>query len=178
MSVLGSLQPMSEIVDKQGARRTILMASLAVPVIVGLGFLMGRLSNSGFGNPWFDQLAKPAAMPPGWAFGVAWTILYILMGLALALAVGGHNHQRRQGAFLLFVAQLALNYSWSPIFFGFQQIELGLAVILAVLVLASATAIAFAKIRPLAGWLLAPYVAWLCFAAYLNFEIWRLNSLA
>ena len=170
---------MREIVDKQNAKRTTLIALLAVPVIVGLGFLMGRLSNSGFGNPWFDQLAKPAAMPPGWAFGVAWTILYILMGLAFALAVGGPNqHQRRQGALLLFVAQLALNYSWSPIFFGFQQIELGLAVIMGVLVLASATAIAFARILPLAGWLLAPYVAWLGFATYLNFEIWRLNSLA
>jgi len=169
---------MSEIVDKQDSKRTILTASLAVPVIVGLGFLMGRLSNSGFGNPWFDQLAKPAAMPPGWVFGVAWTMLYMLMGLALALAVGGHKHQRRQGALLLFITQLALNYSWSPIFFGFRQIELGLAVIVAILVLASATAIAFAKIRPLAGWLLAPYVGWLCFATYLNFEIWRLNSLA
>lgn len=173
--MLGSLQPMSDIADHQSAKRTVGTALVAVPVIVGLGFLMGWLSNSGYGNAWFDRLAKPAAMPPGWAFGVAWTILYISMGLALALIVGADSH-RRQGAILLFLAQLVLNYSWSPIFFGFRQIEIGLAVILAVLLLSAATAFAFVKIRPLAGWLLAPYLAWLCFATFLNFEIWRLNS--
>jgi translocator protein len=166
---------MSEIADHQSAKRAVGTASVAVPVIVGLGFLIGWLSNSGYGNPWFDKLAKPAAMPPGWAFGVTWTILYILMGLALALIVGADSHRRR-GAILLFLAQLVLNYSWSPIFFGFQHIEIGLAVILAVLLITGATAIAFAKIRPLAGWLLAPYLVWLSFATFLNFEIWRLNS--
>ena len=57
-------------------------ALVTVPAIVFLGFLSGRLANSGYGNRWFDALDKPPLMPPGWAFGAAWTILYVLMALA------------------------------------------------------------------------------------------------
>ena len=65
---------------------------LTVPAIVLLGFLSGRLANSGYGNRWFDALEKPALMPPGWLFGVAWTILYILMGLARREGAGAGDY--------------------------------------------------------------------------------------
>jgi len=58
-------------------------ATITVPIILLLGIASGRLSDSGYGNEWFDALVKPAIMPPGWAFGVAWSILYILMAAAL-----------------------------------------------------------------------------------------------
>ena len=147
----------------------------AAVIIVALGSLSGNLSNSGYSNGWFAALAKPSFMPPGWAFGVAWTTLYTLMGLAVALVWTAPESPTRRTALLLFLAQLALNFAWSPVFFGMRMIEAGLILILLMLLLASYTAVLFSRLRPLAGLLLLPYLAWLCLAAALNVEIGRLN---
>lgn len=150
-------------------------AFIAVPVILLLGIGSGRVSNSGYGNPWFDALIKPAIMPPGWAFGVAWTALYIMMGLAIALVWSSEMSRRRGLAIGLFIVQLALNLAWSPVFFAMHQILPGFVLILTILVLAIATAIAFWQIRPIAGLLLLPYLGWLAFAANLNWQFHLLN---
>ena len=150
-------------------------ALVTVPAIVIVGWLMGVVSDSGFGNGWYDGLAKPAFQPPGWAFGIAWTILYILLGIAVALVLAEPRSPRRQTALALFFAQLALNFAWSPIFFGGEMVEVGLVTILAMLVLATATANLFRRIHWVAGWLMIPYLAWLCLATALNYETGRLN---
>jgi tryptophan-rich sensory protein len=95
---------------------------------VFLGFLSGRLANSGYGNRWFDALVKPDFMPPGWAFGVAWTILYILMGLALAMVIHARGARGRGVAIILFLVQLLLNLAWSPLFFRAHQVDNAFAV--------------------------------------------------
>jgi tryptophan-rich sensory protein len=151
------------------------LSFLTIPAIVGIGFLMGLVSNSGFGNPWFDQLTKPAAMPPGWVFGVAWTVLYVLLGIALALALAAPPSSTRRTALSLFILQLILNYSWSPLFFAAHQVRIALAAIVIILALSVAAAIALRRVNEAATLLMAPYLAWLCFATYLNFEIMRLN---
>ena len=151
------------------------IALVTVPLILGIGFLMGQLSNSGYGNDWFDALAKPAAMPPGWVFGTTWSILYVLLGVALALAWSAPPSPARTTGLALFLVQLALNFAWSPMFFAAHQVALALGMILAMLALSAAAAIAFARVRPLAAWLMLPYLGWLCFASYLNWEILRLN---
>lgn len=151
------------------------IALITVPLIVGVGFLMGQLSNSGYGNDWFDALAKPAAMPPGWAFGVAWTILYVLLGVALAIVWNAPSSGTRTAGLVLFFIQLALNFSWSPLFFRAHQVDLALAVIVAMLALSAATTAAFKRASKAAAGLMLPYLAWLAFASYLNFEILRLN---
>jgi benzodiazapine receptor len=148
---------------------------VTVPALVLLGSASGWLSGSGYGNPWFDGLQKPFFMPPGWVFGAAWTTLYTLMGFALALILAEPPSDRRRNALVLFFAQLALNYSWSPIFFGAHDIQLALVVIFAMLVLAALAAGQFFRIRPLAGLLMTPYLAWLCFAAALTYAIDNLN---
>ncbi len=150
-------------------------ALVTVPVVLGLGFLMGQLSDNGYGNPWFDALAKPAAMPPGWAFGAAWSLLYVLLGLALALIWTAPPSPARSAGLALFAAQLALNFAWSPLFFAAHQVELALAALAAMLLLSIAASDRFARARPAAAWLMAPYLAWLAFAFFLNFEILRLN---
>jgi len=150
-------------------------ALVAVPVVLLLGMASGRLSNSGYGNPWFDQLVKPEAMPPGWAFGAAWTALYVLLGLAFAMILNARGNQLRGKAIALFVAALALNLAWSPLFFRLHQVTAALWLIGAMFLAGLATTLIFARIRPLAGWLLVPYLAWLCFAAALNNDIRRLN---
>jgi translocator protein len=151
------------------------IAAISVPLILGAGFLSGWLSNSGYGNDWFDGLAKPAAMPPGWAFGVAWTILYVLLGIVLAILLTAPRSRERSAALTPFLLQLALNFIWSPLFFGAHQAELGLAVIVAILLLSIAATRSIARVSRAAAWLMVPYLAWLGFASYLNFEIVRLN---
>ncbi len=150
-------------------------ALITVPAIVLLGWASGQLSGSGYGNPWFDALIKPTFMPPGWMFGAAWTLLYILLGLALALILAQPASDRRSTALVLFFAQLALNYAWSPIFFAGHDIKLAAVVIFLMALLAAMAARQFYRLRPLAGVLMTPYLAWLCFAAALNTAIDRLN---
>ena len=156
-------------------RDFIKIAMITIPAIVILGWLMGVVSDSGNGNGWYDGLAKPSFQPPGWAFGVVWTALYIMLGLAVAMILAEPPLPQRRTALTLFFVQLALNFAWSPIFFGAQMIEVGLVVILAMLLIATASANLFRRIRPVAGWLMIPYLAWLCLATALNYETGRLN---
>jgi tryptophan-rich sensory protein len=150
-------------------------ALVTVPVVLGLGILSGRLSNSGYGNAWFDLLEKPAAMPPGWAFGAAWTVLYILQGIALAMVLNARGNGLRGMAVTLFVVQFAINLAWSPLFFALHQVTAAFWLIVLMFVAALATTLVFGRIRPLAAWLMVPYLAWLCFAAALNHDYDRLN---
>ena len=150
-------------------------ALLTVPAIVFVGWMMGEVSNSGFGNSWYARLAKPAFQPPGWAFGVVWTGLYVLLGIALAMILAAPPTPLRRTALTLFFVQLALNFAWSPIFFGRAMIEVGLVVLLAMLFTATAAGNLFRRIGPVAGWLMLPYLAWLCLATALNYETGRLN---
>ena len=150
-------------------------AAWTVPLILGLGMLSGYLSNSGYGNPWFEALKKPPFMPPGWVFGIAWTLLYILLGLALALALASPRSGERSRGLKLFAGQMVLNFLGSPIFFAGHDMRLALVVILTMLALAAGAGGQFWRVRPLAGTLMLPYLAWLCFAATLNTQMLRLN---
>jgi len=170
---------MSEIASRGQLRMSFLRyAIVTVPAILLLGTLSGRLSGSGYGNAWFDALIKPGFMPPGWVFGVAWTILYVLLGLALAMILHARGARGRGVAIAVFAAQLVLNYAWSPIFFAMHQVGLALAVVLFMLLLAGAAALLFARIRAAAAWLMVPYIAWLIFASLLTWQIYQLNPYA
>lgn len=151
------------------------VALITVPLIVIGGSAIGLLSNSGLDNAWYAPLAKPSVQPPGWAFGVVWTALYTMMGIALALVVSAAPSPRRTQALWLFGVQLACNFAWSPVFFGGGMIDVGLLILFALDVLVTMTTIVFWRIRPLAGALLIPYLAWLCIATALNHETGRLN---
>jgi tryptophan-rich sensory protein len=151
------------------------VALFTVPLVLLLGIVSGRASNSGYSNGWFAALDKPAIMPPGWMFGAAWTILYILLGLVLAMVIHARGARQRGLVLALFVAQLLLNYAWSPIFFGFHQPETALIVLLVMLALAVAATVLMWWIRKAATLLMLPYLAWLCFAALLTFQIIALN---
>lgn len=145
-------------------------ALVTVPLIVGLGTLMGRLSNSGDGNAWFDALVIPDIMPPGWLFGVAWAILYTMQALALALILNARGAPGRGLAIAAFLVQLIANYCWSPLFFGMHQITAAFWLILVILAAAIVTTLLFGRIRSAAAWLMLPYMAWLSFASILNFQ--------
>jgi tryptophan-rich sensory protein len=167
---------MSELASAGQLRMSFLRVALVtVPLILFLGILSGALAGSGYGNPWFAALAKPAAMPPGWVFPVVWTLLYILIGFALAMILWARGARGRWIAIALFAAQFALNLAWSPTFFAAHEIGAAFAIILLMIVLTIATVLAFARIRSRAVLLMLPYLLWLCFAAWLNHSIETLN---
>ncbi len=150
-------------------------AVVTVPLVLLLGFASGRSVPAGSDNLWYVALTKPPLTPPGWVFPVAWTTLYILMGLALAMILHARGARGRGVAIGLFVAQFALNLCWTPLFFGAHRVTLALIVLLAILALAIATTVAFARIRRGAAWLMLPYLVWLSFAGVLNWRIGQLN---
>jgi len=150
-------------------------ALFIVPLILVLGFFSGQISGSGEENRWFQALVKPALQPPGWLFGLMWTLLYFLMAVAVSLILHARGAPYRGLAVILFLIQLALNLFWSPLFFGMHQVSAAFWLILMLLVAAASTSWIFFRIRKLAGWLMVPYLVWLCFAAFLNQRIDSLN---
>jgi tryptophan-rich sensory protein len=163
---------MADAAEQRGWWKTALATVILIEL---LGGLSGWLSNSGFGNPWFDALVKPLFMPPGWLFGVVWPILYSLLGISLAIALAEPPSPRRRAGLILFALQMVMNFAWSPIFFARHDIRLAKVVIFAMAALAAAAAGQFLQLRKAAGLLMIPYLAWLVFAATLNASIEGLN---
>ena len=161
--------------EDAGPRDWSRIALITVPAILLAGSASGWLAGSGYGNPWFDALVKPTFMPPGWLFGLAWPILYAMLGLALATILAEPASERRRNALMLFFVQLALNFAWSPVFFAGHDIGLAKIVIYLMAAIAAAAAGQFWRIRRLAGALMLPYLGWLIFAATLTAAIHSLN---
>jgi tryptophan-rich sensory protein len=142
-----------------------------VNVVGGVPAILG-----GPDTEWFAALAKPAFYPPGVTFGIVWTILFTLLGIALFLIVrDGLADRTVKVAVGLFVVQMALNVAWTPTFFAAQSLAGGLVVIVALFVVLLPTTWAFARVDRRAAALLVPYLAWVAFAALLNYRILVLN---
>ncbi len=150
-------------------------ALFTVPAIIFLGFLSGEISNSGYGNRWFAALEKPDFMPPAWVFPAAWSFLYLLLGLAVAIILHARGARLRGIAIGLFLVQLVANYLWSPVFFRAHMVQEAFWLILFILAISVLTTWLFARIRPLAALLMLPYLGWLIFAAMLTHGIGQLN---
>jgi translocator protein len=124
---------------------------------------------------WYAALVKPALTPPAWVFGPVWTLLYLMMAIAAWLVWRSQGLNGALGPLGLFLAQLALNALWSYLFFGLKRPGLAFLDIVALWLAILATLIAFWRAYPTAGLLLLPYLLWVGFATYLNFQFWRLN---
>lgn len=151
--------------------------------ILGLaGWLLLSFAAAGIGavasanaGEFYQQLARPDWAPPGWLFGPVWSVLYLLMGIAAWLVWRERGFGHARAALILFLVQLAANALWTWLFFSWQLGALALIEILILMLLIVATMVAFWRIRPLAGALLIPYLAWVTFAVALTFATWRLN---
>lgn len=153
-------------------------ALFLVPAVVLLGFLSGKYAGSGPDNPWFAALHKPAIFPPPVTFAIVWTVLYALMGFALALVCAAWGARMRLLAILAFVLQLLLNLAWSPVFFAEHEIRLGLMILGALVIAVLITVVLFWQVRRVAGLLMLPYLAWILFATVLNWQFLVLNPRA
>jgi benzodiazapine receptor len=151
-----------------------LVAWLAVTFLAAAAGSIASIEAGAF----YAQLVRPEWAPPPGLFGPVWSVLYALMGMAawLVWRVGGFRNART--ALVLFLVQLVVNALWSWLFFAWHLGALALADVLLLWVLVAATAVAFWRIRPLAGALLVPYLLWVGFAAALNFSVWQLNPQA
>ncbi len=142
---------------------------LSISLCLGAG-IMGSFFTVSAIPDWYATLNKPFFSPPNWIFGPVWTILYILMGYSLYLVWVKHKVPT------VFWVQLILNAAWSIIFFGIKNPVLALVDITALWIAIVLTIKTFYKINKVAGNLLIPYLLWVSFAAFLNYNIWILNK--
>lgn len=138
----------------------------------GVAAFGAQFSARGF----YQSLNQPAWAPPGWVFGPVWTALYTMMAIAAWLVWREGGFRGAPLALGLFLVQLAFNGAWSWIFFGMGELAWGFADIVALWVSLLATTVVFWRRDRLAGALMIPYLAWVTFAAALNFAIWRMNA--
>jgi benzodiazapine receptor len=124
---------------------------------------------------WYAALKKPGWNPPAWVFGPVWSALYTMMAVAAWLVWRQGGFAARRGPLLAFLAQLALNALWTPLFFGLHRSGLAFAEIVLLWLAIAATIAVFRPVSRTAMLLLVPYLAWVSFAAALNFTLWRLN---
>jgi translocator protein len=125
---------------------------------------------------WYATLNKPPLNPPNWVFGPVWSVLYVLIGAALALVILAVTERPKKRSYFWFSLQFTLNAAWSLVFFGLHLPWLGVAVIITLIISIVMTMREFYRINRLAVWLFAPYLAWVCFASYLTVGIALLNS--
>jgi translocator protein len=167
---------LSEIASKGQLRQSFLRwAAFTVPAVLLLGFLSGGVVAAGDDSAWYQGLAKPALTPPGWAFPVAWTLIYVLLGLALAMVLNARGAAGRGPAVALFALSFAGALAWMPLFFGAHRVAAASWLILAMLATGIAASFAFSRVRAVAGWLLVPYLVWISFAGVLTWRIAQLN---
>ena len=124
---------------------------------------------------WYLTITKPSWNPPSWIFGPVWTTLYLLMGIAAFLIWKNRSKLYAKTALIFYGIQLALNSLWSILFFGMQNPALAFAEILVLLTMIVMTTLYFRKVNKASFYLMLPYIAWVSFAAILNFTIWQLN---
>lgn len=148
---------------------------LCLLLCVGIGATAGVVTMPEV-NSWYPTLAKPSWTPPRVAFPIAWTVLYVLMAIALwRLWDRTKPSPERREALLFFFVQLALNAAWSPVFFGFHGINLALGIIIALVVAIIGTIVTSGRVDRPAAWLLLPYLAWVSYATTLNAGIVAMN---
>jgi tryptophan-rich sensory protein len=123
-------------------------------------------------GPWYEALRKPVWRPPSWAFGPAWLVLYTMLAVSGWLAWSASDDW---DSTIVYAVSLAFNAGWSAIFFGLRRMDLAFVWIVGLWLSIAAMIAVFAPVSSLAAWLLAPYLAWVAFAAALNWTIWRMN---
>ena len=123
----------------------------------------------------YAELVRPDWAPPGSVFGPVWTLLYAMMAVAASLVWQRREIRLARIALAVFVLQLFLNALWSWLFFSWNQGALSFLDIVVLWAMIVITLVLFWRIRPLAGLLLVPYLAWVTFAGALNYAIWQLN---
>ncbi len=145
---------------------------LLIPQAAGL---IGSLFTTPQIRTWYATLVRPDIAPPNWIFGPVWTLLFLLMGIAL-IPIIKSKMKHKEVAYLVFGTQLVLNVFWSVFFFGLQNPAMALFEIIFLWFVILMNILIFWKIDKWSGILLIPYLAWVSFASVLNYFFWTLNK--
>jgi len=140
-----------------------------LPLVIG--FLIG--SNTKPGN-WYFNLKKPLSVPP-YIFGIAWTILYLLIGISYYLVFKSNRGNNTLLFWIIPIVHLLINFSYSPVLFGAKKLFESAIIVTLTLVFALLTMNKFYKINKKSVYLLIPYICWLVFANYLGWSIYLIN---
>jgi translocator protein len=156
-------------------KRMKFIIAIALPIIAGA---IGSIATSRNVGGWYNQLIKPSWAPPSWLFGPVWTFLYLLIGVAFYLfwTTKTETHWKVKGI-SIFITQLVLNALWSFLFFEIKWMGVALVEIIILWIAIFLTILVFSRINKLSAWLMVPYIAWVSFASFLNYEYWYLNKL-
>lgn len=148
---------------------------IIIPILLCFltGFLGSRFQVSAIAN-WYPHLNKPDLTPPNIIFPIAWSILYLMMGLSIGLILNSNSRKKRYFV-KIFLLQLLLNLTWSISFFYFQCPVAGLVNIVLLEVVIIYYALSVYPIRRMSALLFVPYALWVSFATYLNFYILLYN---
>jgi tryptophan-rich sensory protein len=164
--------------DLRGLARERPLIALAVAVLtVEVVGASGAVFTAQGLSEWYGTLQRPALAPPNWVFGPVWTTLFALIGAAVWLVWRRADEAPRavRAGLAVFAVHFVANLTWSAVFFGLQEIEWGLAVIVLLWGLIVAMMWTFDRVDRRAALLLVPYLLWVSFAAYLNYRFWVLN---
>lgn len=149
-----------------------LIVSIIIPLLTG--GIASLISKDAMKS--FENLNQPPLSPPSWLFPVAWTILYILMGIAsYKVFTAEGDMTERKNALIFYGIQLFFNFAWTIIFFNFGQYLFAFVWLVVLWAFILITMLKFYKIDKIAGFLILPYLLWVSFAGYLNFGVFLLN---
>ena len=147
-----------------------LLICIAIPILTGLAASFLTRENMSL----FDSVRKPPLAPPAWLFPVAWTILYVLMGIASYLVLLSCKPDCT--SLIIYGVQLAFNFAWSLFFFNLKLYLFSFLWLILLWLLILTTILLFRKTSKTAVYLMIPYLVWVTFAGYLNFGIFLLNG--
>ena len=148
--------------------------ALAVAIPLAVGGLSALLTMDNM--VMFDAVKKPLLAPPKWLFPAAWTVLYVLMGIAsYSVFTADAPSGKKRASLIVYAISLAFNFLWSIIFFNLDNYLLAFVWLCALWLLIVIVTVRFFGISKKAGWLMLPYILWVSFAGYLNYGIYLLN---
>ena len=148
--------------------------AVAIAIAEAVGGLAGYLTREGIQN--FQNVAQSALTPPAIVFPVVWTILYALMGISSARIWLSEDSPQRTGGLSVYLFQLIFNFFWSIFFFNMEAYGFSFLWILGLWILIVRMVRSFSKVDKPAAWLQIPYLLWVSFAAYLNYQVWQMNG--
>ena len=157
---------------KKFTRKTYVFWILFTEVVGALSGWLTRTATKSYN----ETIIQPPLSPPAIVFPIVWGILFALMGIGAARIYLSPASSARSRSLLLFLIQLAFNFSWSIIFFNFQAFGFAFIWLVILWVLILLMILSFRKVDKLAAWLQIPYLIWVTFAAYLNLGVWLLNK--
>ena len=148
------------------------LSLLIILLITFMASAIGGFTTASFKEPWYSEIILPSYNPPSWVFAPIWTILYIIMSVAIWNIWIKYFDKKILNVYFV---HLFFNASWSIVFFGFHQIGLALINLIIILFFIIFLMKLYFIKEKFSFYLMFPYLLWSSYALMLNFSIFYLN---